>query len=154
MPRLVDTSVEDTRLDVEENDVAALFHFLDTLDVPWSIAPGDLAVAFIDPETCSELHTRFFSDPSVTDVMTFPGEEEDDHAGDLAVCPEYAVERAEEFGQNFATELTLYLVHGWLHLAGLDDRADDTRAAMRNAEADLMRRLQAAGKVLPARWNP
>ena len=32
----------------------------------------------------------------------------------------------------------LYLIHGWLHLAGYDDRRDDDRAAMRRAEQEAL----------------
>lgn len=153
MPRPVEAVVEDPRLTLEESEVERLFHFLDTLDVPWSVAEGSLAVAFVDETACAELHARFFDDASVTDVMTFPGDPEDAHAGDLAICPAYAAEHAGEFGQSFAEELTLYLVHGWLHLAGLDDRTAPQSAAMRAAEDDLMNRVRAGGGVLAARWQ-
>jgi ssRNA-specific RNase YbeY (16S rRNA maturation enzyme) len=38
----------------------------------------------------------------------------------------------------FSAELTLYLVHGWLHLAGHDDRVPARRRVMRRAEARAM----------------
>ena len=37
-------------------------------------------------------------------------------------------------GEPFSRELSLYLIHGWLHLAGYDDRAEADRAKMREAE--------------------
>ncbi|NQY32165.1 MAG: rRNA maturation RNase YbeY, partial [Coraliomargarita sp.] len=42
--------------------------------------------------------------------------------------------KAAELGLPFRQELSLYLIHGWLHLAGYDDRNDEDRAAMRTAE--------------------
>ena len=47
---------------------------------------------------------------------------------------DHARSRAEELGEPFSRELSLYLIHGWLHLAGYDDRAEADRAKMREAE--------------------
>jgi probable rRNA maturation factor len=47
----------------------------------------------------------------------------------------------------FSTELTLYLVHGWLHLAGYDDLVPAKKRAMRRAEARAMKILTAANCV-------
>jgi probable rRNA maturation factor len=153
MPRPVDALVEDPRLHLEEASVARLIHSLDTAPGAWRVPPGGLAVAFVDEATCARLHEEFFGDPSVTDVMTFPGDEEEDHAGDIAICPAHAARQAPAFGEEFAAELSLYLVHAWLHLAGLDDRAEADRAEMRAAEALLTRHLREGGHLLEARWT-
>jgi probable rRNA maturation factor len=42
----------------------------------------------------------------------------------------------------FAEELTLYLVHGWLHLAGFDDLTPSKKRVMRRAEARAMKLLR------------
>ncbi|MEQ1842380.1 MAG: rRNA maturation RNAse YbeY, partial [Verrucomicrobiales bacterium] len=43
---------------------------------------------------------------------------------------------------RFSTELTLYVVHGWLHLAGYDDLVPAKKRVMRRAEARAMKILQ------------
>lgn len=153
MPRLVEATNEDPRLDLDLAEAERLFQVLDTIELPWKIPPGDLGVAFVAEASCRQLHADFFDDDSVTDVMTFPGDPEDEHAGDLAVCPAHAARQAPVFGEDFATELTLYLVHGWLHLAGLDDRSPETVAAMRAAEVQVIEKLREAGSLLKARWR-
>jgi probable rRNA maturation factor len=130
-----------------EEEVEALFHFLDKRG-DYTIPEGELEVLFVDATTSGELHERFFDDPDPTDVMTFPGSAEDDHAGDIAVCVEVADQAAQEQGWSFAEELTLYLVHGWLHLAGLDDRNAEGAALMRVAESELMDAVRQA-KIMP-----
>ena len=52
--------------------------------------------------------------------------------------------KAAELGETFSDELSLYLIHGWLHLAGYDDRNDADRAAMRQAEQQAMAILKAS----------
>lgn len=115
--------------------------------------------------TC-ELHEQFLDDPSETDVITFPGDEiftaperrkiansrgkikadaGDAFAGEIVICVPQALRAAAQFGTEPADEILLYLVHGWLHLAGLDDLAEDTRRQMRAAEAEALEILRAAG---------
>ncbi|MFP4541343.1 MAG: rRNA maturation RNase YbeY [Opitutales bacterium] len=154
MPRAVEVNLQDPRLRLEEASVSRLFHFLDEGLEQFGVGPGALDIAFVDERTCCSLHEAFFHDPSLTDVMTFPGSPEDGHLGDLAICPAYAAEHAADFGHTFADELTLYLVHGWLHLAGLDDRDADHRAQMRSAERAIMAALRAQGLIISARWMP
>ena len=48
---------------------------------------------------------------------------------------------------GLSAELTLYLVHGWLHLAGHDDRAPGPRRAMRRAEAAALEVLRRAAAL-------
>ena len=52
---------------------------------------------------------------------------------------------------TFATELTLYVVHGWLHLAGYDDLQPAKKRKMRAAEARAMKLLMAAEAIPPFR---
>lgn len=56
--------------------------------------------------------------------------------------------RALKLEQEFSAELTLYLVHGWLHLAGHDDLDPLKKRAMRRAEARAMK-LLARERCLP-----
>lgn len=50
--------------------------------------------------------------------------------------------RTSELQHAFSAELTLYLVHGWLHLAGYDDLVPALKRVMRRAEARAMRLLR------------
>lgn len=118
------------------------------------VPPGSLNVAFLNPPQCQSLHDRFFADASLTDVMTFPGDPGDAHAGDIAICPAVAVAAAPRHGLSFARELSLYLIHGWLHLAGLDDQSREDQAAMRTAESRLMAFLCAQKALLDPLWKP
>ena len=133
---------------------------------PWEFPAGWLSVAFVDDGTTCKLHEQFLDDPSKTDVITFPGDDvftepkrrkltgtprksdigdASGFAGEIVVCVPQAMRAAEEIGTTPADEILLYLVHGWLHLAGLDDLAEDTRRQMRVAEAEALEILRHAG---------
>lgn len=114
----------------------------------FSKPPGELSVAFLSDEQLAQLHAEFLDDPSPTDVITFPGDVEDDLAGEICVSVDMALRVSESNkGFPFSEELTLYLVHGWLHLCGLDDLDDESRAQMREAESIAMDHLRARNTI-------
>ena len=129
------------------DELVDFFRCLDSLPMPERIIRGELSVAFVDRETIARLHDEFLGDPNPTDVITFPGDEEADFAGEICVCPDIARESATRLREPLARELVLYLVHGWLHLAGHRDDTETGRNAMREAEARILGMLEEAGKI-------
>jgi probable rRNA maturation factor len=110
------------------------------------IPPGDVSLAFLTDAALAKLHRRFLDDPSVTDVITFEGDSLAGTAGEVCVSVDAAARQAGAAGLTFAAELTLYVVHGLLHLAGYDDLSPARRRRMRAAERralDLLRREDA-----------
>jgi probable rRNA maturation factor len=113
--------------------------------------PGELSLAFLTDAGLARLHADFLADPGVTDVITFAGDPAHDLAGEICVSADAAVrqtgpERSRRASKNnFSDELTLYLVHGWLHLAGYDDLEPRAKRKMRSAEARALKLLRAAG---------
>lgn len=96
--------------------------------------PGGLSLVFLTDRALARLHGRFLDDPSPTDVITFPAMG-GAAAGEICVSVDAAVRRAGRSARRISQEITLYLVHGWLHLAGYDDSTAAARLAMRRAEA-------------------
>lgn len=103
---------------------------------------GELSIAFISKEEIARIHDQFMQDPSVTDVITFPGDPEDGIAGEICVCPQVALDYSRAHESDFSEELSLYLIHGYLHLCGFDDIEDEDRASMRKAETIAMTTLK------------
>lgn len=106
--------------------------------------PGELSVAFLPDADLAALHGRFLDDPTPTDVITFEGEPALGSAGEVCVSPDTAAAYARRHGRDFSAELTLYVVHGWLHLAGFDDLEPAKKRKMRRAEARAMAVLDRA----------
>ena len=137
------------RLRLPRGAVARALRTLDAaqgeLALPGSVlgGGGEVSVAFLADSELARLHADFLGDPSPTDVITFPGPAPF-AAGEICVSVDAARRRA---GRNFAAELTLYLAHGWLHLAGHDDRQPAQKRRMRRAEARALRALRAAGAM-------
>ena len=102
-----------------------------------------LTVLLVDEARSAELHGAHFADPTPTDVMTFPDGATDPASGrlrlgDLAVCVDVARAEASRRTRPVADELTLYILHGVLHLLGHDDRDDASRRRMWRAQRRLL----------------
>lgn len=125
------------QLSCNNAEIAKLFETLDERD-SFDAPVGELSIAFLSKEEICRLHHNHLHDPTPTDVITFPGEKETGLAGEICICPEVAWEYAQANGIDFSKELSLYLIHGYLHLCGFDDCGEEDRAEMRRAETRAM----------------
>ena len=91
------------------------------------IADGHLAVAFVEPERIADLNQAHRGKPGPTDVLSFPIDELDEpfgprELGDVVICPQHTVDLEEA------------IVHGTLHLTGMDHETDDGEMLALQAE--------------------
>lgn len=111
-------------------DVGVLCSELQTF-VP--IHYDEVSVAFLTEATIRHLHKNFLDDVEPTDVITFPADITDkERVGEICISVDEALKYTHF--QPLADELTLYLIHGWLHLADYNDIADSDRQVMRHME--------------------
>lgn len=103
-----------------------------------NMSNGVLSVAFLSKAEHSKLHGDFLQDYRPTDVITFPADPENEMVGEICVSVDQAREEAESRDLTLEKELSLYLIHGWLHLVGFDDRNDTDRKNMRIEEANAL----------------
>ena len=119
----------------------ALCKQVETLEVSelFPIQAGELSLAFVDDETLANIHAEFMDDPSPTDVITFAAEPAMDSAGEILISVDRAIEQAHKQSIPLSHELSLYFIHGWLHLAGYADDTAEAIQKMRAAEKTAMR---------------
>jgi probable rRNA maturation factor len=106
--------------------------------------PGELSLVFLTDAALAQLHGDFLADPTTTDVITFEGNQALGAAGEICVSADTAAAYAKKHRRVFSVELLLYVVHGWLHLAGYDDLQPAKKRIMRRAEARAMALLASA----------
>lgn len=101
-----------------------------------------VAILIADDSTISALHSRFFSDPSATDVITFPSGEDEfgdsGHLGDIVVSVDTAATNAREAGHSTGREVAFLLLHGLLHLFGYRDADHEERERMLSRQEELL----------------
>lgn len=92
------------------------------------------------------LHNEFFNDPATTDCISFPMD--DELMGDVFVCPETAIQYSRQNVKDVYEELSLYIVHGLLHLMGYDDLNPKDKRRMRTAEKRHLKHLMSLNLIL------
>lgn len=96
---------------------------------------GDIDVLLADDATVRRLNKTFRGKNKATDVLSFPAAENPDgHAGDLAISLDTAARQAAAFGHTLRDEVRILLLHGLLHLSGLDHEIDNGEMAAREGE--------------------
>lgn len=103
---------------------------------------ASISLAVVDNPTIHELNKQFLQHDYATDVLSFvldDGPEGLD--GEVIVNAEMAAEQAARYDWSAENELLLYVIHGTLHLVGLDDKTPEAAAQMRIAEKEMLAEL-------------
>ena len=134
MKRHIDILNRSSKVDFDKARLGRFISKLDELLPGHCRAPeGELSIVLVDDAEMKMLHERFLGDPSSTDVITFEGDGE--CAGEICAGAERALMCAGKFGNTPSRELCLYVAHGYLHLAGIDDISASDAAEMRACES-------------------
>lgn len=130
----------------------------------------EVSVLFVDEPTIAELHERFLGKSGPTDVLAFPIDEEPAPGGrspdvggtgpggplaseedtvpvllgDVVVCPAVAERNAADHGVSADDEVALLVVHGLLHLLGMDHLEATEAERMEQRERELLARFHRA----------
>jgi probable rRNA maturation factor len=115
-------------------------------------ACDEVSIHLVESQTISSLHEQFFDDPSPTDCISFPLDDEEESfyriLGEVFICPETALNYAKEHSVDPYEETTLYLVHALLHLMGYDDIEEEDILEMRQAEKRHLDQLRTSNNLL------
>ena len=108
---------------------------------------ASISLAVVDDPTIQQLNQQFLSHDWPTDVLSFVLDANDSHLhGEVVLSADTAAAAAAEEGWPAGDEQLLYVIHGMLHLVGLDDQSADATRNMRAAERFY---LGECGVVLP-----
>ena len=94
---------------------------------------GEVEVLLASDRTLRRLNRTFRGKDKATDVLSFPASKEfaGEHVGDLAISLHTAQRQADAFGHSLRDEVRVLLVHGLLHLSGMDHEVDGGEMAAR-----------------------
>ena len=108
--------------------------------------PGEVAVVLADDARLRDLNRRWRGLDRATDVLSFGYDEGGDDVvdGDVVVSLERVREQARRFRTSRGRELARVVIHGALHLAGLDHQASAERRRMRAREDRVLRAAREA----------
>jgi probable rRNA maturation factor len=126
------------------------------------VRDGHVAVVFVDAERIAQLNAEHRDKVGPTDVLSFPIEDEVERSGrspdqggsgpgsaesdtdrflllgDVVICPTVAARNAVDHGVSVEDELALLVVHGILHLLGMDHEVEAEAERMEQREQQLL----------------
>lgn len=95
---------------------------------------GDIGYMFVDDEKILEVNREYLGHDYYTDIITFDYDEDDIISGDLVISLDTVKTNAEQFGKDYDEELHRVIIHGILHLCGINDKGPGEREIMEAAE--------------------
>ena len=95
---------------------------------------GDVGYIFCNDERIIEVNREYLQHDYYTDIITFDYIEGDTIGGDLFISLDTVKTNSEQFGTEYDEELHRTIIHGILHLCGINDKGPGERAIMEAAE--------------------
>ena len=95
---------------------------------------GEIAYIFVDDEEILRVNRAYLQHDYYTDIITFDYTEGDTISGDLFISLDTVRTNAEQFDKPYEEELHRVIIHGILHLCGINDKGPGEREIMEAAE--------------------
>lgn len=95
---------------------------------------GEIAYVFVDDEEILRVNRQFLNHDYYTDIITFDDTEGLFIQGDLFISLDTVRTNAEGLGVTYEEELYRVIIHGILHLCGINDKGPGEREVMEAAE--------------------
>ena len=102
--------------------------------VQYGFSVGELNYIFCDDEKILAVNREFLQHDYYTDIITFDYDEGDVINGDMVISLDTVRTNADQFGKEYDEELYRVIIHGILHLCGIDDKGPGEREIMEAAE--------------------
>ena len=103
---------------------------------------GSLTYIFCDDEKIIEVNRQFLQHDYYTDIITFDYTRGRRISGDMFISLDTVATNAEAVGADYATELRRVIVHGVLHLCGINDKGPGEREIMERHENEALALLE------------
>lgn len=103
---------------------------------------GDISYIFCSDEVILRVNREYLQHDYFTDIITFDYTEGDKISGDLFISLDTVKTNAEKFGTPYEEELHRVIIHGILHLCGIDDKGPGEREVMEQNENDALEMLK------------
>ena len=99
---------------------------------------GPLTYIFCDDEKILEVNRQFLQHDYYTDIITFDYTRGRRISGDMFISLDTVATNADKVGAYYSTELLRVIIHGVLHLCGINDKGPGEREIMEAHENDAL----------------
>ncbi|MBQ6049287.1 MAG: rRNA maturation RNase YbeY [Bacteroidaceae bacterium] len=95
---------------------------------------GEIAYIFVNDKKILDVNRQYLQHDYYTDIITFDYTDDDTISGDLFISLDTVRSNAEQIGTTYEQELRRVIIHGILHLCGINDKGPGEREKMEAAE--------------------
>ena len=103
---------------------------------------GEIGYLFVDDEKILEVNNQFLGHDYYTDIITFDYCEDKTISGDIYISVDTVFTNADKYGRPYDEELHRVIIHGILHLCGINDKGPGEREIMEAAENKALEMLK------------
>lgn len=102
---------------------------------------GEVNYLFCTDEKILEINNQYLSHDYYTDIITFDYSEGNNISGDIFISLDTVRTNSQKYNTDFMEELHRVIIHGILHLCGVDDKTETDSLKMREAENSALKQL-------------
>lgn len=95
---------------------------------------GEIAYIFCSDEKILEVNKEYLQHDYYTDIITFDYCEDNVISGDIFISLDTVKSNSEQFNTSYNDELHRTIIHGILHLCGINDKGEGEREIMEAEE--------------------
>lgn len=95
---------------------------------------GEIGYMFVNDEKILEVNREYLGHDYYTDIITFDYDEDNRINGDIVISLDTVRTNADLYGKDYNDELNRVIIHGILHLCGINDKGPGEREIMEAAE--------------------
>ncbi|HHV40379.1 MAG TPA: rRNA maturation RNase YbeY [Bacteroidales bacterium] len=105
---------------------------------------GDINIILCNSDEVLELNKKYLNHNYQTDVITFPYSHPDELrlSGDVFIDVQTVAKNATLYRQTMSNELLRVIIHGILHLTGMNDQTEEELKLMRRAEDRALEQIR------------
>lgn len=103
---------------------------------------GEVGYMFVSDEKILACNREYLGHDYYTDIITFDYDEGDQINGDIVISIDTVASNAEKFGKTFDDEFHRVIIHGILHLCGINDKGPGEREKMEACENQALALLK------------
>ncbi|MDE6638770.1 MAG: rRNA maturation RNase YbeY [Muribaculaceae bacterium] len=125
-------------VEMPEIDFRKISAWIEEVAASHSRRVGNLNYLFVNDEEILEANRQFVNHDYYTDIITFDYSHGDRIGGDIMISLETVASNAEKFEVPYFRELLRVIIHGVLHLVGINDKGPGEREIMEAAENEAL----------------
>ena len=131
-------SFDAKNINMPDADFSKIVKWLNEVASNFNKIIGNLNYIFCDDEEILNVNRQFLQHDYFTDIISFDYSHKDRLSGDIFISVDTVKSNAQKFNTNYKTELLRVIVHGLLHLCGIDDKGPGEREIMEENENNAL----------------